>query len=591
MPELYFMHRIKTVCDITFFFITLGAMLPTVLGAVSDDELIAKRVHAHMIIGDHQSACSEAFAGLHRYSGSKTLWQAYLRALAKAGDEKVLMFNWRIFIEKFPDERADREVLECLAWAAIEKGAVSSSPAIRVYAMLGAFFSQDAKGVAILRRSLSDGNSFLRAAALKLSSNLHDASLQEEVFRRFKTENVWSVRLEAIRAVGKLRIEQARRDLSAIISDSNSSIEEKAAAIEAVVDMSDEIERGQIQRFVQSDRAGLRMLACELVAYFEQVQDADLLLPLVKDHHAEVRAKALQTFGWLRIATAADTSIVQVAANSLDDPDPQVSVTAAWVLTVNDQDSGRVAFERLIVRGSQEMRRTAAAALASTGKYGVRSAVKLFCSSSDPYVRMNLAIGLIGQREHTMEACDCLFQALSQQNDRWMWQEDSNFRILVPSTVKHDDATPNYPEAVNQLVRLEILEMLAIVHYPRAQQAIKNFLQDRTWGISGMASALLLTEGDEDAVDLVKGLLNDGDAKVRIQAALILALWGKGEDAVNMLQEAYSPADKELKGQILEGIGRVGSTGSFLFLVDKLQEPYQTLRITSAAALLECLYH
>ena len=576
---------------ILFLFSLLSTGLYAASETIPEDELIGKKVHAHMIIGDHQSACSAAYAGLSRYPSSKTLWHVYLRALAKAGDEKALLSNWRFFVDKFPEEKIDREVLEFLAWAAIDKGAGSSSPGIRVFAMLGAFFSQDAKGVAILRNSLSDGNSFLRAAALKLCSNLPDASLQEEVFRRFKTENVWSVKLEAIKAVGKLRIEKARSDLIALIADGSSSLEEKAAAIEALVEMSEGIERAQIQQFVQGDRSGMRMLACELVAYFEQGEDADLLLPLVHDHHPEVRAKALQTFGWLRIPDVAGRPIVEVAASSIADPDPQVVVTAAWLLTINDQNSGRAAFERLIASGTQEVRRLAAGALASTGRYGVDSAVKLFNSSSDPYVRMNLAIGMIGQQAQIMEACDCLFNVLSQQNDRLMWQEDGNFRILAPSKVKHDDSVPNYPEAVNQLVRLDILEMLAIVHYPKAQQAIKNFLQDRTWGISGMASALLLTEGDEDAVDLVKVLLNERDAKVRIQAALILSLWGKGEDAVNVLQDGYACADKELKGQILEGIGRVGSAASFAFLVDKLQEPYQTLRIISAAALLECLYH
>lgn len=172
-----------------------------------------------------------------------------------------------------------------------------------------------------------------------------------------------------------------------------------------------------------------------------------------------------------------------------------------------------------------------------------------------------------------------------------MWEEVGNFKTLQPSDIKHDEAIPNYPEAVNQLVRLNILEMLAVVRYPLAQNAIKAFLKESNWGITGMASALLLIEGDEDAVDLVKGLLSDQDQKVRTQAALILALWGKGGDAVSLLQERYPSADKELKAQILEGIGRVGSAESMTFLADRLQEPYQTLRIISAAALLECLYH
>jgi len=204
---------------------------------------------------------------------------------------------------------------------------------------------------------------------------------------------------------------------------------------------------------------------------------------------------------------------------------------------------------------------------------------------------MNLSLGLIGQRIYTDIACSILYDGLMQQKERWMWQSVGSFRVLAPSKVKHDDAIPNYPEAVNQMTRLEVLQVLALLHYPKAQQAIKNFLQERQWEISGLASALLLTEGDDDAVDLVKQLLNENDPKIRVQAALILALWGKEEEVVTLLQQAYLTADRELKGQILEGIGRVGSTSSLQFLAERLQEPYQTLRIIAAAALLECLYN
>jgi HEAT repeat protein len=577
-----------------FIVVVLGCLsifLDNLVAEIINDEIFCKRVHAHIVIGDYNTACSEAFVGLQTYPDSKILFEAYLKALAKAGDEKALMVNWHLFMKKFPDEACNREMLECFAWAVIENGMRSSSPSIRAISLLGAFFSQDAKGVALLKRGFSDSNSFLRAATLKLSSNMLDASLQDEVLRLFKTENVWAVRLEAIKAIGELSLEVSRDDLTAIIAQQNSSAEEKAAAIEALVAMSDEMERSQIERLVQSDRAGLRLLACESIAYFEQINDVDLLLPLLCDHHPEVRAKALEVIGYLRINSIGSQSVADLAAKCVRDSDPYVGIMAAWVTTLINPKQGFITFEPFLYHACREVRHTAAAALAATGKYGMPLAVKIFNSSQDPYVRMNLAIGLIGQRQHTLEACRCLYEALHQHKERWMWEEDGFFRVLTPSTIKHDEAIPNYPEAVNQLVRLNILEILAIVHYPEAQQAVKCFLQERNWGLSGMASALLLTEGDEDAVDLVKALLSDKDQKVRTQAALILALWGKGEEAIQGLQEAYPSADKELKAQILEGVGRVGSVSSLSFLADKLQEPYQTLRIIAASAILECLYH
>lgn len=570
---------------------TFCLLISPLWSEILTDEAVSKRVHAHMVLGDFSSACSEAYSGLQAYPDSKILRPAYIRALAKAGDEKVLMSNWRQYINKFPEESCNRDMLECLAWAVLENGSASSSPAIRAIALLGAYFSQDAKGVTLLRQGLKDKNSYLRAAALKLSSNMADASLQDEVLRLFKTEKVWHVRLEAIKAIGQLSLDVARDDLTAIVASQKSSAEEKTAAIEALVAMSDEIERSQIERLIQSNRAGLRLLACELIAYFEQQQDADLLLPLLRDHHAQVRAKALEVIGQLRIKLIKGLSPADLAAECIKDPDAQVGVMAAWVMMLNDPLQGNVAFEPFLYHPSGEVRHNAAAALAATGKYGLSLALKTFNASNDPYVRMNIAMGLIGQRQQTMEACQCLYEALNQQKERWIWNEDGFFRVLLPSTLKHDEAIPNYPEAVNQLVRLNILEILAILHYPQAQQAVKSFLKERSWGLSGMASALLLTEGDENAVDLVKGLLQDSEHKVRIQAAIILALWGKGDEAISVLQAAYATADKDLKEQILEGIGRAGSVSSLPFLAEKLQEPYQSLRIIAAAALLECLYH
>lgn len=582
------MPSILTTVSFSLLFSTLFCIHPA--EALSPEQ-IDKRVNAHLVIADYPSACQEAVLGIQQYPQSKTVWIACVRAYAKAGDEKAMMTTWRSFVEKFPEERENREVLECLAWAVIDKGAVSSSPAIRVTAMLGAFFSQDAKGVKILQQGLSDDNSFLRGAAVKLSSHLMDAVLQDELFRLLQTEKVWTVRLEVIRAIGALKVMGAKKELQKVIANDHCHIEEKAVAIEALVSLTEGVNQQQLSQLVASNRAGMRMLACELVTFFDQTQDVDQLFPLIYDPHPDVRAKVFQTIGRLRVTTIGGQSVVELAENAARDPDSTVGITATWVLTINNPTKGLPIFQKFLNHQVRETRYLAAAALAATGKYGLSLTRKAFSENSDLYVKMNLAIGLIGQRVDTSAACDSLFLGLSQQKEKWAWKEEDNFRVLAPSKVKHDDAIPNYPEAVNQLTRLEILQMLAMVQYPHAQKAVKNFLQESNWGISGLASALLLTEGDDEAVELVKTLLSDNDQKVKVQAALILALWSKGEDVVQLLQDSYPTADRELKGQILEGVGRVGTQHSLFFLAERLQEPYQTLRIISAAALLECLYH
>lgn len=557
----------------------------------SSPDIITQRIDSHIIIGDYSNACNEASQGLQRYPHSKDLWLGYIRACAKSGDEKAMMKAWKGYSDLFPEDRNNREILECMAWAVIEKGYASSSPLIRVIAMLGAFFSQDAKGVAIILQSLKDENSFIRGAAVKLSSHLHDTTLQEELVEMLHKEKVWGVRLELIDALGALKVTSSKKYLEKIIASEHCHAEEKAAAIQSVVALSENINKEQLSKLVNSDRAGFRMLACEFIAFFDQRDDVDLLLPLISDNHPTVRAKAFQTLGRLRIKSLKSIPVTTLAAKGVKDPDPVVAINAAWVLTIDSPQEGMNVFQKLLHHPIRETRYLAAAALAATGKYGLPLTKEAFKESSDVYVKMNLALGLIGQRNDLKAACDCLYAGLAQQKERWAWGEEDSFKVLRPSNIKHNDTIPNQPEAVNQLTRLEVLQMLAVVHYPHAQQAIKNFLQESNWGITGLASALLLTEGDDEAVVLVKNLLNDNDRKVRIQAALILALWGDGDEVVNLLQNAYHESDKEVKGQILEGIGRVGAGNSLTFLAERLQEPYQTLRIISAAALLECLYH
>ena len=133
--------------------------------------------------------------------------------------------------------------------------------------------------------------------------------------------------------------------------------------------------------------------------------------------------------------------------------------------------------------------------------------------------------------------------------------------------------------------------MLAILEYPQAANGLINFLQKKNWGVTGISAAVLLTECDESPVDLVKSLLTHPQYKVRIQAALILALWGRDAEAIAVLAQAYPTANRDLKERILEGLGRIGDRSSIPFLTDCLNEPYPSLRVIAACALMQCLNH
>lgn len=574
------------------FFMVFAFLFSQVSSAENlQSENSINRVYAHLLIKDYSAACEEALLGLQQDSSEKLLWQAYIKALAKKGDEKGMTAVWNKYTAVFSEDAGNHDLIESMAWGVLENGSVSPSPIIRTMALLGAFFGQDAKGVNIMHRHLSDPNTFVRSAAVELSSNLHDAKLRDMMLPLFRYEKSWPVHLEVISALGKMKIREAKPDLLAIVSGSHATAEEKAAAIEALVNMTETVEKNEIAKLAKSDRAGLRHIACRLVTHLALKEHLDSIYPLLQDHCAEVRSAALQVFGSLRLSEYQGRPLVDHIAKMLNDPNPIVAITAAWAVALNDPLRGQQAFVKWLSHDSRDIRISAAAALSACGRHSLPYIVKAFNEAHDPYVKMNLALGMISQRTEVDRACDALCSGLTDETDRWIWQNNGMYRGLAPNTVKQTETALNHPEETNQSVRLEIVNILAIMNYSNVQEALKRSLQLKTWGIASLASALLLTEGDENAITIVKNLLSDPNSQIRVQAALILAMWGRDESAIAVLQQAYEGADRELKERILEGVGRIGALSSIPFLIDKLQEPYQSLRIIAACGLLQCLYH
>lgn len=553
------------------------------------EDLAVKRIRAHLLVQDVMSACEEAKTAFSLNPNSQSLFEAYIKALAKGNDEKTLWSVWGKHAGLFPSSTISRELLEAIAWGIIENGSKSSGPLIRIMAVLGAFFGQDAKGVDILCRHMRDANSQVRAVAVQLSGNMHDAQLSDEMVRLLAQEKNWAVRMEVIKAIGRMSIKSAQPALMAIIENEHAAAEEKGTAITSLVNMLETIHHKDLVRLLHSNRSGLRLLGCSMMVKLYLHDEIDLIVPLFSDHHAEVRCAAFKIIGILRPVAIAGQPAKDLLYQCVQDRNPYASITAAWALCLYDPPAGQQAIKTYLNNENHAVRLFAAAALSSTGKYGVPLVRQAFEEHSDLYVKMNLAFGLIAQRLCVNEACDLLYKGLMNSSERWMRSAKFGFEVLAPSKLKHDEATPQYPELMNLQTRLEVLNILAMLKHSKAQEAVRKFLQLKTWGITGAASSMLLTEGDENALELVQVLLQDPDPTVRIQAALILALWGRGEDAIEVLKNGYEGANRELKERILEGLGHIKSPSSIAFLVERLQEPYQSLRIMSAAALLQCL--
>ncbi len=565
-------------------FLLLLLSKTAILFPIQLDELAVKKVHAHLLIDDVHAAVQTAKSYLTSFPESKPLRLSLIRALCQNGDEMEALHHWNEITKKHEELLSDRLALETLAWGVLKKGNSSQQLLVKLFSLMGAAFTQDAKGIPIILEYLKSSNAIFRSIAVGLAAEYGDLPLRDEIARLLKEERLWNVRLEVIKAVGKLQMKQQKDQLQEIISNPKTLLEEKMTAIVALAGMYETIDKKELQTLTRSNRAGLRELACAIVAKLDLKEEVKFVVPLLKDSVPRVRLSALNVFALLERKISVD--------QLLEDLCPEVAITAAWVAAIQGDQSGIKYLKKWMGDSDPRWRRLASVAVAMSGKEGAALAKEKLQTEQDPYLMVNLALGLIGQRESVEIACKALEKAL-QDKTLWMWDTAHNplFRSLAPSTVSHVQQAPGYPIAVDQQVRLELLSLLCMLSYPHALDVVKGFLQTHTWGTTGIAATTLVREGDEEAIEIVRKLLQDSDENVRIQAALILTLLGNDKEAVRTLEQAYPCVDRELKIRILEALARVGDPSTIPFLVNILQEPFQVLRVIAASALIQCLAH
>lgn len=575
------------MCYVIFFLLFLSTSFALT------EEKWEKRVYSHLLIGDDLQAVQEAKKAIEYFPDSLSLRKALLYALCQFGSEMQAWDQWCYLCPSIQDYKKERHLMEMLSWNALHKGQSSMQVSVRFNTLIGATLTKDAKAIPMLLRSMRDSNALLRSSAIKLCVQFKDEVFKKELIALLKREKVWYVRLEAIRAIGALHIYELIGPLKAIIEDPSALLEEKTAAMMACVEMSSQISRQQLENLITQSRSLLRQLGAEIIAHFERTQDSDLLVQLLSDSSAEVRVSALNALALLRIDCIKKKSIIHLVSVCLEDSSPLVAITAGYLLLINQEKSGEIALAHWLQSENLKWQRLAAAAIAASGRFGVDLAFKSIHKAKDPYIRLNLCIGLIGQRAHTAIACDTIFSILSQESSSlWMWDKQTHalFSPITPSNVTYIETIPNYPQIVDQLVRLDVLSFLNFVQYPKALQLAKDFLQKKDWNITA-AAAVLLQEGDEVASELVRSLLDDPEEKVRMQAALVLGLMYRDPVAVDVLQKVYPQVDQKMKIYILEALAQIGDASSIPFLLEILKEPFQTLRIIAASALIQCLYH
>ncbi len=564
---------------------------PSLFSVEEGESHSLRRIQAHLIIGDVDSAVTEVESALKLFPGSSPIKIMKIKAYGAKGDEKKLLAAWEEVAKAYPELAYAHEILEEVCWAIVKKGSSTSALNVRLISLIAAAISHDVKAIPFLLEAMRDSCAPIRAIGVSLASHYGDEIIKEEILGLFEKEKNPGVRLKLAAAFSNLHLKEKVPLLIERLSDKECDAEEKAQLILAVATLEENVDHQTLEKLSHSPFSSLRLLAAESIAQLQLEGMGDILLPLLEDHNNEVRASAIKGLGILKVRSVNGISTTPFIKQAALSTDFVTGITAGWALLLIDPKEGERILERFLVDGREQVRALAAAAIASAGSFGIDLAKKWIDLSNDPFVKANLAICLMRQREDVTKGALVINELFRSSKEKWMWKSEVQglFQSLQKSDLKHNALIPNFPEASSQAVHLELLNLLAICEDPNALATIKEYLMKKQWHITGIAAEMLLGEGDESAIELIRELLDCTDLKVRLDAALVLAVWGKDRAALPVLVDLYESADKMTKIHILEALGRVGERNMLPFLVTQLKSPSQTLRIVAAACVLMAL--
>lgn len=553
----------------------------------SENELL-KRVYSHLLIHDYIAAQEECSHGLSLYPDSEKLQKIYIKTLAQGGrDEEAIHFSKRLKLEE-----PDSDLIETLAWGVIRKSEYSSQFMVSLASLMSAYYTDDVRATELLLHQLSSSNAILRSIAAQLSPRYRDGRVIEMLKAMLQAEKIWFVRLEVIKALGAMEVKEVKETLTHLITHPRTTAEEKGAAIASLVNIYDDVGEKELSNLIDSKRAGLRHLACQIISHLDLKEWGTSVEKLLNDPVPDVRIAALNTLSFLGLKNQSP-KILSSIIDLTEDTHASVALTAAWIVSRFAPQTALQVVKKWVYSTDEASRRLGAYVLGRIGACGQNLSHEVLKISPDPFVKANLALGAIGQGANMTRLSDVLYTFLLLRKGKIMWDQSQNplFQVLAPSKICHIPQVAQYPSMVDHLTRLEILGTLAVLNHPKAEEAMKQFLREEGYGVSFSASNMLIEEGGEETFDILRELLHDKEDHIRIQAALVLALTGGEPEAIEVLQEAYFLVDRDMKINILGALGHIGDKASIPFLMQLLEEPHQTLKVMAASALIQCVYH
>ena len=551
-------------------------------------ESIEKKVSAHLAIHDTTQALSEVQAALKVDPDNWSLMRLEILCLAKKKDIPALLASYRRYTTH-SSTPLDPQLLEEISWAIIKQASLSNSSVIRQEALISAVLANSSESIPLFLQALVDPSNDVRMLALKLAQRTRDDPIQKQLFEHFVHTSSPHERILSMLSLAAASNSEIQEKLSQVLFEETTSANEKMAAIHAMAYCLPNRLPEEITPLLSSNRALLRAAACQIALH---IDCPDSLLkqiqPLVYDSCPQVRYSALTTLGLLsKNSDFITDSFLALCQHS----DAKTSLLASWALLIhNHPELAENAIKKHLKSQDLDVACFAASVVAQSGSAGTSLSIWGIHTIDNPFVAVNLAMGLIWQRKELQLAKEAILEMLNRKAERISWHQEGIFSYISKSHVTHVAYIPYLPETEDLMTRLDLIKRLAVCDMRKLDTILKPLLQERAWGITGQAASIMIQEG-LDGFECLESLLNDKNAEVALQAAFILASQTQSEKALDIFEKQYWQASRHIKEQILVGIGQIGHKRSLNFLVKVLDEPFESLRISAARSILLCLEH
>ncbi len=559
-------------------------------GAVASFFLFAAFPEQELAIRDALTVGAKSLAvelskqALKDFQDNPSLLSLYISSLAEAEKTEEMIKEWDKLFLLSQEKALEPFLLESMAWGVIKKGARDSALPLRAISLVAAAMSNDFRGVRLIEEAMDHQNSLIRTIAYKVSGQLGDPCLQNKIRTRVKEEKETEAKLSMIRALGALRMKELEPYLVGIVEGNSNRQLEREAAFEALLALHEGPKMGEVEELLKSPRSLHRAVGCRLALHLLPAPPLSLFQPLLVDSSRRVVLEASRTIGLLY---AKSPEIEDLIKGLKKRPEGEARVASLWIEALRNEGTVED-WVPFINHPNVKVALYSAALLGTAGEKSIPLRQSLFDKAKDPFVKINLALGLLPE----VEQRDSILAFLSKQFDLktplWGVGEQGGVAFLLPQ--KGEPLPPMVSQKdMDVVARLQFLGCVAPFAPTFAEEKLKSFLTHRRPEVGLMATTLLIKEGSNEMLEQVEDLLQDPSFPHKVEAALLLSLWRRDDEGVKVLQEHYPKGDRKEKEVLLEAIGRLGGPAQAPFLIECLKEPFPMLRVIAAIGLISCL--